>query len=77
MKKHTFNLSANIENGWEADAGYIATPNAKKSAAAIVSGFQSGIHSFTVIGTYGKKLTEEQRNEWTKVKGRFHNQQAA
>jgi len=53
MKKHTFNLSANIENGWETGTGYIATPNAKRATAAIVSGFQSGIHSFTVIGTYG------------------------
>jgi len=53
MKKQTFNLSANIENGWETGTGYIATPNAKRAAAAIVSGFQSGIHSFTVIGTYG------------------------
>lgn len=51
MKK--FNLSANIENGWDADTQYISTPNARKAALSIVDGFHSGIHSFTVIGTYG------------------------
>lgn len=46
-------LSANIENGFPEGNSYIATPNAKKAAANIVNGFQSGIHSFTLIGTYG------------------------
>lgn len=48
-----FNLSANIENGWDANAQYVVTPNAMKATLAIVDGFHSGIHSFTVIGTYG------------------------
>lgn len=46
-------LSANIENGFPEGSSYIATPNAKNVAANIVNGFQSGIHSFTLIGTYG------------------------
>lgn len=46
-------LSANIESGFPQGSTYIATPNAKNVAANIVSGFQSGIHSFTLIGTYG------------------------
>lgn len=48
-----FNLSANIENGWEGDNQYIVTPNAKRAVASIVDGFNSGIHSFTIVGTYG------------------------
>lgn len=53
MTNNTFNLSANIENGWETGTTYIATPNARRAAASIVNGYQSGIHSFTLIGTYG------------------------
>lgn len=48
-----FNLSANIENGWDGDNQYIVTPNAKRAVASIVDGFNSGIHSFTIVGTYG------------------------
>lgn len=46
-------LSANIENGFPDGSQYIVTPNAQKAAATIISGFQSGIHSYTIIGTYG------------------------
>lgn len=46
-------LSANIENGFPDGSQYIVTPNAKKAAATVVDGFHSGIHSFTIIGTYG------------------------
>lgn len=46
-------LSANIENGFPDGSQYIVTPNAKKAAATIVDGFHGGIHSFTIIGTYG------------------------
>lgn len=53
MPKNTFNLSANIENGWDNNMPYIATPNAIRAVGSIVDGFRSGIHSFTVIGTYG------------------------
>lgn len=51
--KHTFSLSANIENGFAADAQYIVTPNAQHAIHGIVSDYQTGIHSFTIIGTYG------------------------
>ncbi|WP_196801136.1 hypothetical protein [Prevotella sp. AGR2160] len=46
-------LSANIENGFSESSQYIVTPNAKSVAATIVNGFQSGVHSFTIVGTYG------------------------
>ena len=51
--KHTFSLSANIENGFAADAQYIVTPNAQHAIHDIVSDYQTGIHSFSIIGTYG------------------------
>lgn len=51
MKK--ISLSANIETGFPAGSQYIVTPNAKKVLAEIVNGYQSGIHSYTIIGTYG------------------------
>ena len=51
--ERTFNLSANIENGFPKGVRYIVTPNAKKSIGNIVDSFKSGIHSFTIIGTYG------------------------
>lgn len=48
-----FSLSANIENGFSDDVQYIVTPNGRKAAQNIVDDFRSGIHSFTIIGTYG------------------------
>lgn len=48
-----FSLSANIETGFSKGNQYIVTPNAKKVLAEIVNGYQSGIHSYTIIGTYG------------------------
>lgn len=51
--KRTFNLSANIENGFAKGSHYIVTPNAKKAISHIVNGFKSGVHSYTIIGTYG------------------------
>lgn len=36
MDNNTFNLSANIENGWAAGTSYIPTANARKVAASIV-----------------------------------------
>ncbi len=48
-----FSLSANIENGFSADAQYIVTPNGQKAAQSIIDDYHSGIHSFTIIGTYG------------------------
>ncbi len=51
--KRTFNLSANIENGFTEGSHYIVTPNAKKAISHIVNGFKTGVHSYTIIGTYG------------------------
>ena len=51
--QRTFNLSANIENGFAKGSHYIVTPNAKKAISHIVNGFRSGVHSYTIIGTYG------------------------
>ena len=48
-----FSLSANIENGFQSDAQYIVTPNCIKAAQSIVDDYNTGIHSFTIIGTYG------------------------
>lgn len=44
--------SVNIEYGVE-DFNYIVTPNALQVTANIVSSYQTGIHSFTIIGSYG------------------------
>ena len=49
----SFSLSANIENGASGSERYIVTPNAQKVTNEIVSRYHSGIHSFTIIGTYG------------------------
>jgi len=47
------NLSANIENGFHENQIYISTPNVKKAVKNIVEKFQSGIHTFSLIGSYG------------------------
>ena len=47
------NLSANIENGFHENQIYIATPNVKKAVKNIVEQFQAGIHTFSLIGSYG------------------------
>lgn len=49
----TFSLSANIENGFAEGMKYLVTPNAKNAIHNIVNDFNSGIHSFTIIGSYG------------------------
>ncbi|MDO5527755.1 MAG: ATP-binding protein [Prevotella sp.] len=48
-----FNLSTNISQGVNDNFKYIVTPNAQKVYGNIVDSFQSGIHSFSIIGTYG------------------------
>ena len=48
-----FSLSANIENGFSDGMQYLVTPNAQMAIHNIVNDFQSGIHSFTIIGSYG------------------------
>ena len=49
----TFSLSANIENGFAEGMKYLVTPNAQNAIHNIVNDFHSGIHSFTIIGSYG------------------------
>lgn len=49
----TFSLSANIENGFAEGMQYLVTPNAQNAIHNIVNDFCSGIHSFTIIGSYG------------------------
>lgn len=49
----TFSLSANIENGFAEGMEYLVTPNARNAIHNIVNDFKSGIHSFTLIGSYG------------------------
>lgn len=51
--KRTFSLSANIENGFADGVQYIVTPNAQLAIRNIVNDYQTGIHSFTIIGSYG------------------------
>lgn len=46
-------LSANIENGFSDSSSYIATPNVRQSIRTIIDDFHSGIHSFTLVGSYG------------------------
>ena len=48
-----FNLSANIENGFPMRSQYVVTPNGTKAIQSIIKDFHSGIHSFTIIGSYG------------------------
>jgi len=48
-----FTPSINIENGIDDNFHYIVTPNSQQVLGTILSGFHSGIHSFTIIGTYG------------------------
>ena len=53
MAKKTFTLSANIENGIAEGLNYIVTPNVQKVLHEIINGYQTGIHSYSIIGTYG------------------------
>lgn len=48
-----YNPSINIEYGIDKDFHYIVTPNAQAVTGELVSNFHSGIHSFSIIGTYG------------------------
>lgn len=45
--------SVNIESGISKDFQYIVTPNVLCVLGQLISFYQSGNHSFTVIGTYG------------------------
>ena len=48
-----FSLSTNIEEGFSKETQYIVTPNARQVVEEIVNGFKAGIHSYTIIGSYG------------------------
>lgn len=45
--------SVNIEQNTTNDFNYIVTENSKLVVGSLVNGFNSGHHSFTLIGTYG------------------------
>ncbi len=48
-----FSPSVNIIRDSKKDIKYVPTPNAEKVAKAISEAFHSGIHAFTLIGSYG------------------------
>ena len=48
-----YNASVNIEIGVQEDFQYIVTPNVQRVLGEIVSCVSSGVHSFSIIGTYG------------------------
>jgi len=71
MVKKTFTLSANIENGIIEGSKYIVTPNVQKVLQEIMNGYQTGIHSFSIIGTYGTGKSSfilQLENDLTKLK---------
>ncbi len=49
----SYSASVNIEIGVQEDFQYIVTPNVQRVLGDIVSSVSSGVHSFSVIGTYG------------------------
>lgn len=48
-----FSLSTNINNVQYNEFHYIVTSNARKVLGALLSDYQTGIHSFILVGTYG------------------------
>jgi DNA replication protein DnaC len=48
-----FTLSTNIKNVGYNDFQYIVTSNSKRVLGSIVADYNSGIHCFTLVGTYG------------------------
>lgn len=48
-----FSLSTNIKAVDCSDFHYIATSNSRRVAGSLIADFNSGIHCFTLIGTYG------------------------
>lgn len=53
MRKGTFRLSSNISDGFFDEKSYIKTPNAQRVAKLIVDDYNSGVHSFSIVGAYG------------------------
>lgn len=45
--------SVNIEHGITKDFHYVVTPNTQAVWGNIISSFNEGFHSFTIVGTYG------------------------
>lgn len=48
-----YNPSINIEYTHKEDFNYTVTPNARSVYQEIVTRFASGVHSFTIVGSYG------------------------
>ncbi len=48
-----YTLSINIEQSTFNPKNYIVTPNARGVVGHIVDAFNTGIHSFNIIGSYG------------------------
>lgn len=53
MNNNTFSLSSNLENGLPEGSKYYVTPNVEKVLGEIINAYHAGIHSITIIGTYG------------------------
>lgn len=49
----SYTPSVNIDYGIDDNFNYIVTPNARSVFADIVNGFNAGVHTFSIIGTYG------------------------
>ncbi len=52
-KKASFSPSVNIQRDSEKDFEYVVTPNSIEIYKQIVSNFETGVHSFSIIGSYG------------------------
>ncbi len=52
-KRKSFSPSVNIQRDSEKDFEYVVTPNAIDIYQQIVSSFKTGIHSFSIVGSYG------------------------
>jgi hypothetical protein len=48
-----FSLSTNIDNVQYDDFHYIVTPNARRVLGTMLADYYTGIHCFTLVGTYG------------------------
>lgn len=65
-----FTTSTNIERDVVNDIHYITTPNALEVFERIIQGYQSGYHSFNIIGSYG---TGKSSFLWALEKNLTHN----
>jgi len=48
-----FNPSVNIERDLDKDFDYVVTPNSRQIYSQMIQSVDSGVHSFTIIGSYG------------------------